>query len=241
MSDPFSVAGTAVGICSLGIQSCQIIHNYYSQYKGFHDDVDSVLQQVDSLEGVLKSLYQVKDRFELDNHEPSSQLYVALKTSEEALARLKVMADQCNTMQQPANLETRLRNVKNRLLWPYRKETLVALNGTMSRAQHNLSLALQSAGFDGLGRKMDELHPKLDDIRGQTTSVQRALFDQHVFLEMIYQGVMEVCHTQYRRDDALVQVLSGLHADVAAYDALRCEAVRHVSSPTFPNWPRLIR
>jgi Xaa-Pro aminopeptidase len=98
MGDPFSVAGTAVGITSLGIQTCQVLYNYYSQYKGYHDDIDNVLRQVEGLQGILDSLRQVKDRFEIDNHEPSSQLHMALKACEEALARLKAMADKCTTV-----------------------------------------------------------------------------------------------------------------------------------------------
>jgi hypothetical protein len=56
MADPFSVAGTAVGITSLGIQTFQILYNYYSQYKGFQDDIDNLLRHVKGIHNVLESL-----------------------------------------------------------------------------------------------------------------------------------------------------------------------------------------
>lgn len=68
MGDPFSVAGTAIGITPLGIQTCQILHRYYSQTKGSHDDIDNMLRHVEGLQGILDCLRQVKDKIEIDNH-----------------------------------------------------------------------------------------------------------------------------------------------------------------------------
>lgn len=72
------MAGTAVGITCLGIQTCQILYKYYVQYNGFHDDIDAVLRQTEGLQGILESLRQVKERIELDYHAPSAQLHFAL-------------------------------------------------------------------------------------------------------------------------------------------------------------------
>jgi hypothetical protein len=156
LGDPFSVAGTAVGITSLGIQTCQILHRYYSQFKGRQEDVDNVLRQVEGLQGILESLRDVKGRFEIDNHAASSQLHLAQKACEEALAKLKKMADKCNTTQRPESIQDPLEDMKKRALWPNRKETLAELQQTLSRFKDNISLALQSAGLDVVLRRVGD-------------------------------------------------------------------------------------
>lgn len=184
MADPFSVAGTAVGITSLGIQTCQILYNYYSKYKGYRKDIDNVLQQVEGLQGILESLRYVKERFEIDNHAPSSQVHIALKACEDALTRLKTMADKCNTTRKTEGIQSRLRDAKKRLIWPYRKETLADMQATMSRFQDNLSLALQCAGFDGAVRKVADQLPKLNDISHRTANMEQSLIGHASILEV---------------------------------------------------------
>ncbi|KAL5120153.1 hypothetical protein ACEQ8H_001979 [Pleosporales sp. CAS-2024a] len=197
MGDPFSVAGTAVGITSLGIQTFQILYSYYSQYKGYHEDIDNVLRQVEGLQGILEALRDVKARFEIDNHGPSSQLLMALKTCEETLAKLKSMADQCNTVNK-GDIQARLRNVRKRLMWPFKKETLADMQATLGRFQDNLSLALQCAGLDGLSRELDRISPKLNAIRESTTNIERDSIEHTQVLGLIHQGVADVSYTQHQ-------------------------------------------
>ncbi|KAH5495961.1 hypothetical protein HBI31_104330 [Parastagonospora nodorum] len=216
MADPFSVAGTAVGITSLGIQTCQILYNYYSKYKGYHDDIDSVLQEVEGLQSILESLRQVKDRFEIDNNVPSSQLHIALKACEDALARLKAMADRCNTTKQTESIQSRLRDVKKRLIWPYRKETLADMQATLSRFQDNLSLALQCAGFDGIARRLDDQLPRLNAISHQATSMEQSLISQASVLKVIHRGVNDVSQAQRQHDFALSREMVDLRDHISA-------------------------
>ena len=224
MGDPFSVAGTAVGITSLGIQTCQILYKYYVQYKGFHDDIDTVLQQVEGLQGILESLRQVKERFELDNHAPPSQLHLALAACEKALAKLKQMADKCNTTQQPEGLKARFRNVRKRLAWPYKEDTLAGLQATLSRFQDNLSLALQSAGLDVVLRRLEGLHPALNTLQGSSTRLESGLNNQAGTLQVLHQDVTEITQVQHQHNSALLHELSDLRNQISGYDAaVRCK------------------
>jgi chromosome segregation ATPase len=220
MGDPFSVAGTAVGITSLGIQTCQILYKYYSQYKGYHEDIDAVLRQVEGLQGILDSLRQVKERFKLDNHAPSSQLHLALVACEEALGRLKEMADKCNTTQQAEGLKDRLRNVRKRLAWPYREETLAGLQATLTRFQDNLSLALQSAGLDVVLNRVETLQPALNNLQTQSTRIASDLDKQAGTLEVLHQGVTGLTQVQQQHASAWSNEVSELHAQISGLDAV---------------------
>jgi DNA repair exonuclease SbcCD ATPase subunit len=184
MGDPFSVAGTAVGIISLGLQTCQILHKYCSEFKSFSRDVEAVQRQVRGLQGILEGLQGVKERLEIDNHAPSSQLHMALKECEETLHELRSMVDKRNTTSQPEGIHTQLRVVKERLLWPYRKEDLKEVQSSLARFQDNLALALQCAGLDGAVRQLEDLRSELKSQLQQLINMEQTLTQGTEILEM---------------------------------------------------------
>jgi hypothetical protein len=212
MGDPFSVAGTAVGITSLGIQTFRIIYTYYSQYKGFHDDIDHVLRQVEGIQGILESLHQAKERFGIDNHAPSSQLHLALEACEAALKQLKHMADKCNTTNQVTDVQTRVRNARKRLLWPYKKDTLSDMQTVLSRFQDNLSLALQSAGLDVMFQKLESLHPTLSNLDNRTVNMQSTLIQHTGGIETLHQETTRAILVQHQHHEEISHGIEKLHA-----------------------------
>ena len=56
MSDPLSVAGSVVGIVSLGIQVTQSLFDYYSSVKSQYADAAQTIRGLERLMGVLESL-----------------------------------------------------------------------------------------------------------------------------------------------------------------------------------------
>jgi hypothetical protein len=211
MGDPFSVAGTAVGITSLGIQTFQILYTYYSQYRGFHNDIDNVLRQVEGLQGILESLRQVKERFEIDNHAPSSQLHLALEACEAGLKPLKQMADKCSTTDQAADIQTRIRNARKRLLWPFKKDTLSDLQAVLSRFQDNLSLALQSAGLDAMLQRLESLHPMLSNLDNRTVNIQNTLIQHTSVIETLHQETTRAILVQHQHHEDISHGIEKLH------------------------------
>lgn len=219
MGDPFSVAGTAVGITSLGIQTCQIIHKFYAQYKGFHDDIDSLLRQVQGLKGLLESLRHIKERIDSADYEPSSQLHLHLKACEEALSALEQMAHKCNTAKEAKGIKARMQDARKRSLWPYRKETLVELQVVLTRVQNNLNLALQSAGLDAMIQKIDEMRPAITIIKNQTTNVERQMLRQADGLESLCQNVMQAAFIQHQQHNEVSSKFIDIHSQASSQHA----------------------
>ncbi|PSN62549.1 hypothetical protein BS50DRAFT_638175 [Corynespora cassiicola Philippines] len=145
MTDPFSVAGTAVGITSLGIQVCQSLVRYYSQYRSFHDDIDAVVQRVEGLQSILNTVALVKNKIE-SSDEPSADLQAALMACLSAVDSLKKMAEKCNETRTLGSTQDVARLVKKRLLWPFKKETLADTQKALDGLQANLLVALQALG-----------------------------------------------------------------------------------------------
>ncbi|KAE8135975.1 hypothetical protein BDV38DRAFT_284450 [Aspergillus pseudotamarii] len=59
MSDPFSIAGGAVGIISLGIQLCKEIISYAAAWRGHDDDIQAVGMKAEELQTALKALHEI--------------------------------------------------------------------------------------------------------------------------------------------------------------------------------------
>jgi hypothetical protein len=209
-----AAAGTAVGIISLGIQTCQILHNYYSKYKSHGADIHNVLDQVQALQGSLESLHNVKTRFKAEDYEPSSQLQQALKVCQEALNELKVIADKCAT-QQPRTIQARMKNVKKRILWPFRKEVLESLQTTLSRAQCHLFLILQIAGIDIVSHKVDGIHPVLHTMSQQGASMNQSMVQTANSLQTLQLDVQQVSKAQNQYATLLVSERTELQNFIA--------------------------
>jgi hypothetical protein len=70
------------------------------------------------------------------------------------------MVDTCCATKQPNSIQARLRATRQRMLWPFRKNTLLDLQATLSGFQDDLILALQCAGLRTL-QTLGDIPPKL--------------------------------------------------------------------------------
>jgi len=64
MGDPLSVAGTAVGIASLGIQVCQGLLQYYASWKSYNEDITTTFELIESFEKTLVLLCKAINRLD---------------------------------------------------------------------------------------------------------------------------------------------------------------------------------
>ncbi|KAF5540053.1 hypothetical protein FNAPI_10593 [Fusarium napiforme] len=69
MSDPLSVAGSAVGIISLGIQVCQGLISYLQAFKGQNQDIQESLNEVQTVISILYSLKDILPKVEKSSSE----------------------------------------------------------------------------------------------------------------------------------------------------------------------------
>jgi hypothetical protein len=175
MGDPFSVAGTAVGITSLGIQTFQVLYHYYAEFKGHHEDIDSVLQQVEGLRGLLEILQGKEDELKCLDIVPSSLsgFKMAIADCKEALAKLRTMAEKSIAIDTGKGWKTRLVNMQKRVTWPFKKETLKELQGNLTVFKDNISIALQCVGLDVLAQELDNICSKLDAVHNNTIDIKR--------------------------------------------------------------------
>lgn len=143
MGDPISIAGTAVGITSLGIQVCQELVKFYSDYRNYRKDIDSIVRKAEGLDGILRVLGNVKSNIKIENDEASKLLQGAFQACDDALRKLKQRVTECNMTSIPGSMKDRVLLAKSKLLWPFKKNTVIDMQKTLDGLQENLSLALQ--------------------------------------------------------------------------------------------------
>jgi hypothetical protein len=146
MADPFSAAGGAVGVISLGLTVCQGLLAYYGPFKTFHEQIDEIASRVSSLDGILNALQRVLINAHVLSNPPTAQSTAVAIDSiiccHNGLQRLRKMLEKCQNKKPASNLLGSNIQV-NRMLYPFRRDTLVTLMETMNWLQSNLSTSLQ--------------------------------------------------------------------------------------------------
>ncbi|OKP12713.1 hypothetical protein PENSUB_1653 [Penicillium subrubescens] len=89
MSDPTSVAGTAVGVASLGLQVCDKIVSYCQAWRGFDRDIQTLSQKADGLRIPLQWLRGLLANFQAIDIAISKDIEEKLQQIEEVSKRLK--------------------------------------------------------------------------------------------------------------------------------------------------------
>ncbi|KAH9863960.1 hypothetical protein J1614_009893 [Plenodomus biglobosus] len=192
MADPASIVGTVVGVASLGIQSCQIIQKYYSQHKSYGDDIKQVLDQLQGLEGMLSALRDAKSRIEVDNHEPSSQLNMALGRCETSIKRLDDFAQKCGIPKDHNDGRSRIGLAKDKILWPFRKEALNELRANVDSLQQSLALIFNITGMDVIVRNIASLSLKSDTVTEYTTQIGQQLVSLTAEMALVKQYIQKL-------------------------------------------------
>jgi hypothetical protein len=143
MGEAFGVAGSAVGVISLGIQTAQGILWYYRAWKHQDDDISRICASLENLTETLKVLLEiikppvVFDKNVKDNVERSINTFDGtLKKLENELGKVK------NTEPPTPEARSTIRRHVRRALYPFKEATLVKIQGVVSEARSNLGLAL---------------------------------------------------------------------------------------------------
>jgi 5-bromo-4-chloroindolyl phosphate hydrolysis protein len=144
MGDPFSVAGRAVGVISFGLSVCQGLITYYGQYKSFHKDIHEATPHLDNMDCILKALMNTAKQSELQNASLTAEpARIALDTIDRCNQKLKELEDilkKCKDT--PVTTNDTSKSSKSRALYPFRRDTLLALRELVSWLQDNLGNSL---------------------------------------------------------------------------------------------------
>ncbi|KAL4782869.1 hypothetical protein BJX76DRAFT_368788 [Aspergillus varians] len=148
MAEPFSVAGSAVGVISLGLTVSQGFLAYYGPYKSFHEEIETVTTRMEALKRILRVIQTLTTEANLLNCPSVAQsTQIATDTilsCESALQKLQgVLNRLCASTPLRRLPMAEVKAHVNRLLYPFRRETLMSVIENVSWLQDNLNTSLQ--------------------------------------------------------------------------------------------------
>jgi len=135
------VAGSAVGIISLGIQVCHGLILYYGSWKNAPKDVAQMCKSVRNLEETLEVLkVTIKDKGVATQAETGFQnSFDACTVSIDELRGELIRVQEVKG----SSIWSKAHGQGRRFLYPFRESTLLKLKGIVAEIRENLSLAVE--------------------------------------------------------------------------------------------------
>ena len=136
------VAGSAVGIASLGIEICQGLLSYYDGWKGYETDISGARDSITDLQHTLIILKESVEKGGLDP-DRTDRVKSCLESCTGGLVELSKKLDELRKHDKPEGLRQKTRSEMQRIWYPFRKETITKLRGNVADVRERLKLALQ--------------------------------------------------------------------------------------------------
>jgi ankyrin repeat domain-containing protein 50 len=143
MTDPFSVAGSAVGVISLGLTVCQGLLDYYGSWKDYSSDIEATFNSLAGLTSTLRLLEATINRRHLDP-EAVVRVQESIISCEDGIGNLERKLKKVQGIQLPSGLKDKLRSQARRAIYPFKTSTLSKLEEIVLDLRDNLSLAVQT-------------------------------------------------------------------------------------------------
>jgi hypothetical protein len=141
MADPFSAAGTAVGIISLSIQICKGTIWYIDTAKDAKEKAQHIRDEVDRLAKILESLETTVTQAGLSSTSTLTVTYSGISACASALEQIKKRLGTHSSSGHSCT-RTRIQIIKERLSYPFKEGELVYWKNALDHVQQHLQTAL---------------------------------------------------------------------------------------------------
>jgi hypothetical protein len=140
MSDPLSVAGTAVGITSLGIQVCQGLIQYLRAVRGRKQDLREGVREI---EQVVSLLYSLNSHLPKINPETgTAPLRNCLNNCYGKLENLQEVLGELDDAKHSSKVTRRAANAMRSVTYPFQQEKLTAIRQSLRSVLDDLNLII---------------------------------------------------------------------------------------------------
>ena len=169
MTDPLSIAGSAVGVISLGVQVTQSLVNFYNSYKGQSSDLLHITARLDSLLNTFQCLRKtLSDRhFQADEQSLIESIETSIRSCDELIRGLQEECQKFSTTSVKGTAAA-LKVAGRRATYPFRQSTLQKLDEDIDEIRANLSSALDVLQLNDNKRIHDDItgiKAALDSVR----------------------------------------------------------------------------
>lgn len=142
MGDPISVAGSAVGVISIGIQVCQGLLSYYHAWRSYNGQVSHVYNKIEGLNATLENLQLSFEK--LGSNTPAAQNVIRnIASCEVGVKALGTTLEKFSSIKVPQGVREKLHSYSLQTMFPFRQDTLKSMKDLVTDLQNNLDSALQ--------------------------------------------------------------------------------------------------
>ncbi len=158
MTDPLSVAGSAVGLISLGIRVTESLVDFYKSYKDLDSDIFGMTRKLECLLEIFYCLEKaISDRnFREDERGLIKNIETSIKACDDLVQELQ---DECKKLSKNSSNGVRaaITTAGRRAAYPFRRSTLQKLDEDIDEINTKLSFALGVLQLKGNKRNEDDI------------------------------------------------------------------------------------
>ncbi|CAI7639092.1 unnamed protein product [Penicillium bialowiezense] len=143
MSDPLSVAGSAVGIVTFGVSLCNVIIRYAQNTQGQGEDMQYLATKTSNIRSLLKNLRELIEETENDLPGVAEDLESKAIGLQVYLDRLRGPIEKYERAQAAATgVRSRARRTWNTAIYHFKKEELFEVRDCLQSMEMDLNTAL---------------------------------------------------------------------------------------------------
>ena len=159
MGDPISVAGTAVGVISLGIQITQSLVSFYNSYKGQNSDLSHTTDKLNSLLEIFQCLKKtLSDRkFLADEQDLVKNVETSIKNCDDLIYELQDEVQKFNRTSSGETVSSTIKRAGRRATYPFRQSTLQKLDEDIKDIHTNICSALDALQLNENKKIQDDI------------------------------------------------------------------------------------
>lgn len=177
MSDPLSIAGSIVGILSLGITLSQGLFDYYAAYQDYNTDIALASKRLRYLLQVFRTLHDGlrQRKFGTDERVLCNEISSCIEDCSDLVTELETeLSKLSSTPRRDTIIEPR--HVGHRLLYPFRKSTLEKLSEDIDSILRCLLLAMQLLSQ----KDVVKLEDGMEDVKGLLVLVRASQISSEI-------------------------------------------------------------
>ena len=142
MGDAFGVAGSGVGVISLGIQVCQGLLAYYDSWKGCHQDIKNTSKSIASLTETLQLVSRVVKNKKGQGDPVEQQINSIVVRCLTGIEDLSKELERFEKYPESADIRSKSKSHMRRLYYPFKESTLAKLRDSVQDVRDDLVPAL---------------------------------------------------------------------------------------------------
>lgn len=134
-----------MGAVSLALQVVQGLKTYYTQYLSYHDDIAAVVTRIKRLESILQIVENPTKKLSLTDDPISDEVWSCIAEGLKTVEKLKSYQEKCSYASNASGIQaSRMHEVKKRLAYPFRKDTLEDLQKCLDRLLESHQVIMQA-------------------------------------------------------------------------------------------------